>query len=147
MLRGPRRESRSVSSPTAAPVVAVLLWAACAGAPGPEGDATPLDNVEQEETVETTIRVENRHWSDVTVYLFRRSARARLGIVTSNSTETFQVPLGMGGGKATDLSLLADAIGSDEQYRSDRLTVLSGQEVLLRLEVRMAHSSTSVFWP
>ncbi len=106
-----------------------------------------MDNVEDEEVVETTIRVENRHWGDVTVYLFRRSSRARLGIVTSNSTQVFRVPIGMGGGKAVDLSLVADVVGSDEQYRSDPLTVLDGQEVLLRLEVRMVHSSTSVFWP
>lgn len=115
--------------------------------PGAEGEPPPLDNVESEEEVETTIRVENRHWSDVTIYMFRRSARARIGIVTSNSTRTFRVPIGMGAGKALDVTLLADAIGSEEQFRTERLTVLSGQEVLLRLEVRMVHSSASVFWP
>lgn len=138
---------RSSSAAVAALLAGGLLWLSCARAPEPASEPPPLDDVEPAQLVETSIRVENRHWSDVTIYLFRRSARARLGTVTSNSTLTFRVPIGMGDGEAVDVSFLADAIGSDEQYRSERLTVLEGQEVLLRLEVRMVHSSTSVFWP
>jgi hypothetical protein len=169
MLRGPRRRAGCLSGRSGArrraarplrefrrrrsivqvAALALVLGGCGAGGPTPgaEADPPPLDNVESEEEVETTIRVENRHWSDVTIYMFRRSARARIGIVTSNSTRTFQVPIGMGAGKALDVTLLADAIGSEEEYRTERLTVLSGQEVLLRLEVRMVHSSASVFWP
>lgn len=168
MLRGPRRRPGGLSArpggggragrarasgPRAWMVVlAALAYATggCGGGgptPGAEGEAPPVDNVEPQEDVETTIRVENRHWSDVTIYMFRRSARARIGIVTSNSTRSFQVPIGMGAGKALDVTFLADAIGSEEEFRTERLTVLSGQEVLLRLEVRMVHSSASVFWP
>jgi hypothetical protein len=129
-------------------VLAPVVFFACSA--GPEAGAdepAPLDNVEEEVEVETQVRVENRHWSDVTVYLLRRSARARLGIVTSNSTASFRVPVGMSASGSSDVALIADAIGSDEEYRSDRFTVLEGQEIVLKLEVRMAHSSTSVFWP
>lgn len=147
-MRSRTRTSRWRSPHAAASALAIgLLWAGCARPPGTSETPPPVDNVEREELVETTIRVENRHWSDVTIYLLRRSARARLGIVTSNATQTFQVPIGMGAGGAINLTLIADVIGSETEYRSDPLTVLQGQEVLLRLEVQMIHSSTSVFWP
>jgi hypothetical protein len=130
------------------PAAAAIFLASCGATPGAEGaEPEPVDSVEAEEVVETTIRVENRHWSDVTIYIFRRSARARLGTVTSNATRIFRVPVGMGAGQAVDVVLLADAIGSDDQFQTERLSVLQGQEVLLRLEVRMVHSSASVFWP
>ena len=150
---GPRVSGPRASGPRAWIIAVAGLAYAIAGCgaggptPGAEGEAPPLDNAESEEEIETTIRVENRHWSDVTIYMFRRGARARIGIVTSNSTRSFRVPIGMGAGKALDVTLLADAIGSEEEFRTERLTVLSGQEVLLRLEVRMVHSSASVFWP
>lgn len=149
-LRGPKGAPTRIGcsrARAAAGHFAILALAACASGPPAGGDEPTLDNADAEELVETTIVVENRHWSDVTVYLYRRSSRARLGTVTSNSTQTFRVPIGMGGGKAVDLSLLADAIGSEEEFRTDPLVVLQGQEVLLRLEVRMVHSSVSIFWP
>lgn len=140
-----RTTSRATRSPGA--LAACLALAACASGPPADTDGPALDNVEAEEAVDTSIRVENRHWSDVTIYMFRRSARARIGTVTSNSIQTFHVPIGMGADGALDVVFVADAIGSDEAFRTERLSVLPGQEVLLRLEVRLPHSSASVFWP
>ena len=141
-----RTASRAPRSPGV--LVACLALAACAGGgPPADTDEPALDRVEAEELVETSIRVENRNWSDVTIYMFRRSARARIGTVTSNSTQSFHVPVGMGADGALDVVFVADAIGSDEAFRTEPLSVLPGQEVLLRLEVRLPHSSASVFWP
>lgn len=81
------------------------------------------------------------------MFLFRGAARARIGTVTTNSERTYTIPIGMSRSGAHDVTLVAEAIGSDERYVTDRLAVLAGQEVLLRLEVQMAHSSASVFWP
>jgi len=157
-VRSRRARKPSSTTPEAAPraaaaclratLAAGLALAACAGGgPPSDTDEPPLDRVEAEELVETSIRVENRHWSDVTIYMFQRSARARIGTVTSNSAQTFHVPVGMGADGALDVVFVADAIGSDEAFRTERLSVLPGQEVLLRLEVRLPHSSASVFWP
>ncbi|MEN8376791.1 MAG: hypothetical protein ABFS34_15290 [Gemmatimonadota bacterium] len=143
----PRCRRRAVAHRFAFALAPFVLIACSAGREAASDEPAPLDNVEEVVEVETQIRVENRHWSDVTVYLLRRSARARLGIVTSNSTTSFRVPIGMNASGSSDIALIADAIGSDEEYRSDRLTVLEGQEIVLKLEVRLAHSSTSVFWP
>lgn len=150
-MRSGRARATVPASPVARPpavLAACLALAACAsGGPPAEAEEPDLDNVEAGALTETTIRIENRNWSDVTIYMFRRSARARIGTVTSNSTRTFHVPIGMGADGALDVVLVADVIGSDEAFRTERLSVLPGQEVLLRLEVRLPHSSASVFWP
>lgn len=92
---------------------------------------------------ETLLVVENQHSSDVTVYVMRGAARARLGTVTSMRTETFVVPRILVG-SVVDLRLVADPIGG-EPYVSEPVSVGPGDQIQFRLANILEQSSLSVW--
>lgn len=104
---------------------------------GDESDRT-------EKKRETLLVVENRHWADVTVYVIRGGARARMGTVTSMSTVTFVVPPEMLSAGA-DIRLLADPVGSTTEFLSELVRVEPGEEIEWRLANKLIHSSLSVW--
>ena len=88
---------------------------------------------------ETLLSVENRHWSDVTVYVLRGNARVRMGTVTSMNTVRFVFPAVLVG-HVTDIRLMADPVGN-EPYVSEPVTVGPGDLVEFRLANNLTHSS------
>lgn len=99
---------------------------------------------EEAESRQTLLHVENRHWADVTVYVVRGGARARMGTVTSMSAETFVVPAEMVS-SGTLIRLLADPIGSTTEFLSEQVRVGPGEQVEWRLANKLDHSSLSVW--
>jgi hypothetical protein len=91
---------------------------------------------------ETLLSVENRHWSDVTIYVLRGNARVRMGTVTSMNTVRFVFPAVLVG-NVTDIRLMADPIGNDP-YVSEPVTVGPGDLVEFRLANDLTHSSVWV---
>ena len=81
-------------------------------------------------TRETTVRVENRSWSEMTIYVVRSGQRIRLGTVSGTSTQKLVIPASLVFG-ATPLSFIADPIGSSRRATSWELTVHPGDEVTL----------------
>jgi hypothetical protein len=79
-----------------------------------------------------TLRVENRAFADMVVYLVSSSgARQRLGTVTGNSTARFRLPA-----TATsfgNVRFLADPIGSNRTPVSEEIAVRPGDEVVLEI--------------
>jgi hypothetical protein len=98
---------------------------------------------EKAEELPTLLSVENRHWSNVTVYVLRGGARARIGTVTSMRTETFVIPAVLVG-SVVELRLIADPVGS-EPYVSDPVTVGPGERIDFRLANNLVHSSISIW--
>lgn len=88
---------------------------------------------------ETELSVENRHWSDVTVYVLRGNARVRMGTVTSMNTVRFVFPAVLVG-QVTDIRLMADPVGN-EPYISEPVTIGPGDLVEFRLANNLTHSS------
>jgi hypothetical protein len=76
------------------------------------------------------VRVENRAWLDMNVYVLRGSQRVRLGNVTANSTRVLRIPQSLVFG-ATPLRFLADPIGSRRTPISHEIVVRPGDEVTL----------------
>lgn len=76
----------------------------------------------------TTVRVENRSWSDVTVYVLRSSQRIRLGTVSGTTTRVLTIPETLIFG-TTPLRFLADPIGSGQTPISQEIAVRPGDEV------------------
>jgi len=114
----------------------LLAFAACAGQRGKPGD-------DQVEAPATLLSVENRHWSNVTVYVLRGGARARIGTVTSMRTETFVIPAVLVG-SVVELRLIADPVGG-EPYVSDAVTVGPGERIDFRIANNLVHSSLSIW--
>lgn len=78
----------------------------------------------------TTLRVDNRAFNDMTIYVLRSSQRIRLGVASGNSTTRFQIPSYVIFG-ATPLRFLADPIGASGTPVSEEITVQPGDEVVL----------------
>lgn len=94
-----------------------------------------------EETL--TVRIVNRNWADMRVYIERDGLRVVLGLVTSGSTETFAAPREMTGAAAT-LRLIGDPVGSALVFDSGPFTADRGQTVEWTIRVRPAQSGLSV---
>lgn len=102
-------------------VAVVITLAGCSrsedGAPTP----TPLG--------ETTVRVENQNWLDMTVYALRGTQRVRLGTVTAQTTRIFVLPASLAAARSVEF--IADPIGSSETARSFELLFDPGDAIEL----------------
>ncbi len=101
----------------------VLLFAGCAG--GRQGRAA-----EGDESIRTTVRVENRSWSAVNVYAVRGGQRVRLGTVQAVSTQALNIPSAVVSG-VTTLSFLIDPIGSNRTPITQEISVREGDQITL----------------
>lgn len=89
------------------------------------------------------VHVENRTWSDLTIYLLRSSSRIRLGFVTSMDTVTFTLrDEWVRGGP---LRLIADPIGDLAEFASEPLSLRPGDWVEWRVENVRSQSGVGVW--
>lgn len=100
---------------------AVLLVAACGAA---------SRQAQGPETPQTTVRVENRNFLDMNVFVVRSGQRIRLGMVPGNSTRVLTIPQTLIFG-STPLRFLADPIGSRQTPISDDIMVRAGDQVTM----------------
>jgi hypothetical protein len=111
---------RKASTMRNALIVLALLSAGCGhgvrSAPDPQA--------------ETTVRVENRNFLDMTVYVLQSSQRIRLGMVTGLSTQVFTIPgyIVRGSGQ---LQFELHPIGGRGNPRTESISVQPGDEVNL----------------
>lgn len=78
----------------------------------------------------TYVRVENRAYLDMNVYVYRSSQRLRLGTTNGNSTAKYVIPASMLFGP-TPLRFQALPIGGNRQPVSEEISVSPGDEVVL----------------
>lgn len=84
----------------------------------------------------TTVRVENRSWSEMVVYVTRSGTqRIRLGSVPGVTTRVLTIPESLMGA-STPLRFIADPIGSDRAPTSDEIYVNPGDQVTLMIPPR-----------
>lgn len=105
-------------------LVPALLLAGCSARQGTPSAADPATR--------TTVRVENRSWSAVNVYVIRAggSQRVRLGTVSAVTTQVLTIPRQMVAGVST-LQFLIDPIGSSRTPISQEIAVREGDELTL----------------
>ncbi|HJR62344.1 MAG TPA: hypothetical protein VJ803_01485 [Gemmatimonadaceae bacterium] len=82
----------------------------------------------QEPQEETSLRVENRGWSEMTIYVLTSTERSRLGTVSGNSTRVFTIPERLLFG-ATPLRFFADPLGGAREPSTRQITVTPGDQV------------------
>jgi hypothetical protein len=80
----------------------------------------------------TTIRVENQRFQDMDIYVVQEGQRIRLGTVTGNSTEIFELPRSVVTG-VTQLEFLAVPLAGAEEPVSEAVTVRPGDELGLTI--------------
>jgi hypothetical protein len=106
-------------------LVLLLLLAACAPQRGPRRPAAP-------DGPDTVVRVENRSFTQMNIYVLRGSQRIRLGSVPGVSTRSFELPRNLVFG-TTSLRFLADPLGSSRTPISREIPVREGDELVLTI--------------
>jgi hypothetical protein len=91
---------------------------------------------------EATIRVTNNNWSEMTVFILRSGMRTRLGNVGSMSSGQFSLPSGV---LASSVRLMAVPLAARRGYVSQTMSILPGQQVVLKLENNLNLSSFQVY--
>ncbi|MGH7456794.1 MAG: hypothetical protein ACRENG_35925 [bacterium] len=104
----------------ATPILIILIFLASCSTTRQAGRSEPV----------TTVRVENRNFLDMKIYLLRGEERIRIGTVTGNSTEVFVLREGIVVGAGL-LRFLADPIGGNQTPISQEISVRPGQEIEL----------------
>jgi hypothetical protein len=95
----------------------------CASSPGRAGQA-PFER--------TTVRVENRAFLDMNIYVLQGTQRIRLGTVTGNTVGRLTIPRDIVA-SAARLRFLADPVGSNRTPVSEEFSVRPGDEVVLTI--------------
>jgi len=90
------------------------------------------------------LKVTNRNWLDVTVYVLHDGQRTRIGTVTASSAQDFVVPARLLG-QLHELALIGEAIGSNDVARTETLTIQAGQYIEWTLETDLRRSSVGVY--
>lgn len=96
--------------------------------------AACMGNTQQEQAAEpaprTWVKVDNRAFLDMNVYVYRSAQRIRLGTANGTGTARFVIPANLLFGP-TPLRFQADPIGGNRQPVSEEVTVSPGDEVVL----------------
>lgn len=103
---------------------ALALSTACSGNTTPGEEAVPVEP--------TYVKVQNRAYLDMNIYVFRSSQRIRLGTVNGNNTSRLLIPASLLFG-TTPLRFMADPIGGRRQPTSEEINVSPGDEVVLTI--------------
>jgi len=91
-----------------------------------------------------TLRVENRDWLDVDVYVVQNGHRTRLGTVTATSTKSFTFPHSLVLQRAP-IQLLATPIGGPRSLVTESIVVKPGTRVDWLLASNLSTSTLSVY--
>lgn len=78
----------------------------------------------------TILTVDNRGFTDMTIYIVNGGQRVRIGMAVGKTTTALTIPVRVLG-SARELQFLADPIGSDRTSVTDRLFVRAGDQVTL----------------
>lgn len=109
------------------PVLLLVLVAILVGACGSRQAAE-----ERREQGSAPLRVENRSWSDMRVYVATIGQRTRLGTVPGSSTMTLRIPAHIVSG-GRELVFEVDPVGSRATATSFSIFVRPGEQVRLTI--------------
>ena len=103
-------------------IIAAALTAGCASAPvGPRWEGTPAAGEQ------IILTVDNRMFLDVVVYSETPGSKVRLGAVASGFNRTFKIPQHQQ--LSSNLTFVADPVGSRQTYASDPVAAAPGTEI------------------
>lgn len=132
-------------------VAGLLLAAACAprraALPGPGDSTIPVS--ETGYTADVPLRVENRFYGDVVLYIDRGGMRARLTTITGSTTRDMLIPrryFSIG----VPVRLIAEGIGASSggervTTNTGDLLVRPGQQIVWSLETQLQRSTVGVY--
>jgi hypothetical protein len=90
------------------------------------------------------LKVTNRNWVDIVIYVVHDGQRTRIGTVTSATAHEFVLPARLLG-QAHELALIGEAIGSRGIARTETLIIHPGQYIEWTLEIDLRRSTVGVY--
>lgn len=96
----------------------------------------------QRPTGPVLVEITNHNVLDMNVYVVSGSQTIRLGTVTTNRTETFELPTSLS--PARSLRLLVDPIGARSGFLTDEVVANPGDVVQLTVQPNLPTSTTSI---
>lgn len=114
----------------------MLLLTAALGCIGSRG--SPFRRAAAEGS--STLQVENRYWSDMTISVVRGGSRVRLGQVSTNGSQRFVIPSDVAS-PGISVYFEADPVGSDQVYRSPLVSIGVSESYVWTLAVNLEHST------
>lgn len=121
-VQRPNSMKKARSPMLLAVLLLVMALAACAA--NPRSDAPDREP--------TTVRVDNRAWTEMTLYAVASGQRVRLGTVGGTSTAVLRIPPGVVGQGRT-LTFLADPLGSSRTSTSFEIFVTPGEQITITI--------------
>jgi len=126
------RAASALASGRAARRVVVMALGALLVAPlGACGKRAGGSRAQAAPPVRTTVRIENRNFLDMTIYVVR-PMRVRLGFAPGVTTTTFVIPSSVVG-QGVHMRFLADPVGRGATPVSEEIYVAAGDEVTLAI--------------
>ncbi|MDQ6717168.1 MAG: hypothetical protein M3Z17_02340 [Gemmatimonadota bacterium] len=92
----------------------------------------PMRTTTLNSQAQTTVKVDNQAFLDMTIYVLRGAERVRLGLASGASTATFVIPADIAR-SATSLRFVADPVGSSRPSISEEVNVRPGDEVVMQI--------------
>jgi hypothetical protein len=119
-------------TPLLRPIFGSLLFALAASSSACRTASRP-DRVDERQA-KTMVSVDNREFSDMSVYVIRGGQRLRLGIASGVGTTVLSIPdyLVQAG---NELQFLCDPIGDAREQVSEQMTVYPGDELVLTISM------------
>ena len=124
------------------------LAGACGGTPSAATEPAPRPYASTATDTGTSARstvaveIDNRNYSDMTIYLIDGGVRLRVGSAPGLSKTTLSLPQGWHGAGGR-VRLLADPVGSSAAIRTPTLIVAAGQKVYWTIGLDAASSYAS----
>lgn len=116
---------------------AILLASSCAHRTKAADEINPAET-------EFVLNIVNRHWQDVRVYLIGAGQPLRIGTVTAITDHSFTLP-GWMLGSSRVIRIYVNAIGGNEYFQTESISVQPGQYVEVRLETDLSRSTYGVY--
>lgn len=129
-------------------VVPLLAVACCALSPltttgcarhRPVATTPTADSTSAPAPAPVTLRVTNSNWSDVRIYLTRGAMWVRLGLVTTNNTVEFTVPVEFVTSTG-NVTLVADPVAGRRSWTTPLPAIMPGDEFELVVESFLQYS-------
>jgi hypothetical protein len=133
----------SVRSNVLACLAVSLLLAGCAHHRRFE-DNPQLAAPEQPLTGPVVLEVENHNWSDIVLFVIHDGRTHRLAQIAAARDQSFEIPPSLIGDQGL-IRLGLHRIGGRDDYRTEQVSVRTGNTIRLTIEGKLEHSSIGVW--
>jgi hypothetical protein len=118
------------------------LLSACAG----RNRATAEDDADSRQALAgpVMLQVENHNWSDVVLFIIHDGRTNRFAQIAAAKDDSFEIPSRFLGEQGT-IRLGLHRVGGRDDYRTEQVSVRTGDTIRLTIEGKLEHSSIGVW--